>query len=845
MTGNQLLRAAKLFGEVTLAFRFPYVHMTIVSDSFNNLNEDEREYSAANSLHTTVGELRETARNLLFSLHWVTKAEFEAQQIPLTASRGSHWLTSVLNGSTPSAGTKLSPVPAIHFYGYKGGQARSTLLAMLSVALAEDGWKVLVVDSDIEAPSLDVIYARTARVLSSTLLGIAQDLIEIQPERVRSAKSGQGSIDLIACRPRSTEFDIDAVAFALRTSLDPSILERAALKIGQLALREKYDVILVDHRAGLSTSTMPWQTSLAGPTVVCVRLDEQWRPAQSFIKGLLALYPQNPGVFISWKPDDENPETYRQRNVGQIEALLDLLADAISSKRDVTPDLFEISAMELEDHWLMWPYEQSFRLVRLPELEVLSALTLGSLRRLRSLLDLSRSLSSRGLTTEALSPSGAIDEGDLIQTDALRELRTHGSPISYILGRKGTGKTRLLRELSVAGIGEPLVVDANSSENRGIKSPSPELQLAAERFKNNPDNFWWCLLGAALQNKSTNTEILRDNLARQMASGKDPLEEVLGRVRSSPKRTFLLDGLETAFSARNIFGYIESLFRFLAIVDSDSRIADRIQFKLFLRSDLAERGYQNVEQQLAGRMMYLSWDTQTIFNFVLSRIGQMEWYRSSFPDLTRRIEGAKDQILKGALPTEDCEELLLLAFPDKIRRNNLATKTFLKTYFADTASDKPELSARDKLRYYPRIFDKFLRVIANPEPTDVGSFTEPQLEVGKISQALIFVAHEAASREYLNQLQSELVFLINLADEPAENSDRISSLLGAFAGLKTPFKLDDCISELRRKLPFEVDIRSAMEKMKSVGIFEDRPEYPDEWRVGRLFKSSLRMKYVR
>jgi hypothetical protein len=493
----------------------------------------------------------------------------------------------------------------------------------------------------------------------------------------------------------------------------------------------------------------------------------------------------------------------------------------------------------------MWPYEQSFRLLRLPESETLSAMTLESIRRLRSLLDLSRSLIRRGEQTAGLSPSGAIDEGDLIQTDALRELLTQSSPISYILGRKGTGKTRLLRELAVAGIGEPLVVDANSSESRGIKSPSPELQQASDRFRNDPDRFWWCLLAAALQESSTNTDTLRSSFTKQMASGTDPLQEVLNRVRSSPKRTFLLDGLETAFSARNIFGFIESLFRFLAIIDSDSRIIDRIQFKLFLRSDLAERGYQNVEQQLAGRMMYLSWDTQTIFNFVLSRIGQIEWYRSNFPDLTRQIGEARDQILKGALATEDCEELLLLAFPERIRRNNLATKTFLKTYFADTASDKPELSARDKLRYYPRIFDKFLRVIANPEPTDVGSFTEPQIENGKISQALIFVAHEAASREYLNQLQSELVFLINLADDPAENSDRISSLLGAFAGLKTPFKLDDCVAELQRKLRFQTDIRSAMEKMKSVGIFEDRPDYPDEWRVGRLFKSSLRMKYVR
>jgi hypothetical protein len=40
-------------------------------------------------------------------------------------------------------------------------------------------------------------------------------------------------------------------------------------------------------------------------------------------------------------------------------------------------------------------------------------------------------------------------------------------------------------------------------------------------------------------------------------------------------------------------------------------------------------------------------------------------------------------------------------------------------------------------------------------------------------------------------------------------------------------------------------VRNALEKMKDVGMFESRPDYPGEWRAGRLFKSSLRVKYVR
>ena len=39
------------------------------------------------------------------------------------------------------------------------------------------------------------------------------------------------------------------------------------------------------------------------------------------------------------------------------------------------------------------------------------------------------------------------------------------------------------------------------------------------------------------------------------------------------------------------------------------------------------------------------------------------------------------------------------------------------------------------------------------------------------------------------------------------------------------------------------EIRNAIERMKNVGMFEDRPDYSGQLRVGRLFKSSLRMKY--
>jgi DNA-binding IclR family transcriptional regulator len=40
-------------------------------------------------------------------------------------------------------------------------------------------------------------------------------------------------------------------------------------------------------------------------------------------------------------------------------------------------------------------------------------------------------------------------------------------------------------------------------------------------------------------------------------------------------------------------------------------------------------------------------------------------------------------------------------------------------------------------------------------------------------------------------------------------------------------------------------VRRCLDQMRTLGIFERTAELPNTWRTGRLFKSSLRMKYRR
>lgn len=125
-----------------------------------------------------------------------------------------------------------------------------------------------------------------------------------------------------------------------------------------------------------------------------------------------------------------------------------------------------------------------------------------------------------------------------------------------------------------------------------------------------------------------------------------------------------------------------------------------------------------------------------------------------------------------------------------------------------------------------------------------------QIEDGRVAQPLIIAAHDYASKEYLNQVAAELKNLVELSSDPKENDDLVGALIRSFTGLPTPFDFDKCLDKVlslvspNDKVSRE-SVREALQSMKKVGIFEDRPGYPGWWRVGRLFKTALKMKYVR
>ena len=444
----------------------------------------------------------------------------------------------------------------------------------------------------------------------------------------------------------------------------------------------------------------------------------------------------------------------------------------------------------------------------------------------------------------ALSLSGARDTGTFIHIPDVERLFVKGSPITYILGRKGTGKTRLLRELALRKMGVPVLVAADETNLSALRSESAEAQAwVASAVK--PNVFWWSLIRLALANTSNLPEAIATALAegKNPADFANPLEIKSYLLRSTEQKVFLIDGLETLVPAAEIKAFVAGLFAVMNMVQNDPALSSKLVIRAFMREDLSSDSVQNIEQQMEGRVLRLKWSAASILNFAVSRLLLLPWISKKFPDVVADIEQRATEIQRSALSEQDATELLLRIFPDRLRRNNLLTSTFLRLYFSDAGGDNTNMAT-----FYPRLYLYFLQKLDELAQKDL---TPLSGEDPRLNSSLLNRAYDQASTIFIEETKQELVHLLSLNDAGNEdiagnNQSNVAQFVAAFDGISTPFVLDKLVTLLKEKTQFtEQSIRESLQRMKNLRMFEERPGYPGSWRVGQLYKMGLRMKYAR
>lgn len=246
---------------------------------------------------------------------------------------GADWLRDV----TPTA----SPPLRLVFASIKGGVGRSTALCVVAAHLSSKGRRVLAIDMDIEAPGLGNMLLPGKTLPEFGLLdylveqGLGPINNEFYADMVGSSwlGGGHGRVDVVpAIGQRSLTYPANVLAKIARAYLDGggrnnlderlSFMDHMNALLDRLADPQRYDIILIDARAGMHETTATAVVGL-GAKVLFFGLDQPQTFAgyEMLFAHLATLLPANPDddwrnrlLFIQAKASENSAkrETFSQ-----------------------------------------------------------------------------------------------------------------------------------------------------------------------------------------------------------------------------------------------------------------------------------------------------------------------------------------------------------------------------------------------------------------------------------------------------------------------------------------------------------------------------------------------------
>ena len=186
----------------------------------------------------------------------------------------------------------------ITFYSYKGGTGRSMALANAAWLLALGGYRVLVIDWDVEAPGLHRYFRP---FLDDPELGNSEGLIDFMVEFADVASEqqdpplgwyipyanllryavpinydfpGDGVLDIIPAGRQNADYAGRVNSFGWRDFYE-KLSGWPVLDEARRRMREEYDYILIDSRTGVSDTAGVCTVQMPDALVVCWTLNLQ------------------------------------------------------------------------------------------------------------------------------------------------------------------------------------------------------------------------------------------------------------------------------------------------------------------------------------------------------------------------------------------------------------------------------------------------------------------------------------------------------------------------------------------------------------------------------------------
>lgn len=258
---------------------------------------------------------------------------------------GQDWLR-------PPADPIVGLPPIVVFASHKGGVGRSTALAVSSAALSRQGFNLLVVDLDLEAPGLGTMLLHESPRFGTLDYFVESAVEDVEDEFIdgligTSRLADRGLIHVAPAVGTQSESSPQNVlgkiarAYVERRCPDgktESFLDRTRNLIKRLCFRESYDAVFIDSRAGLNEGTAAAILGL-GAAILLFGVDTP----QTF-----AGYRYFLAHLERFRPETSNEKDWRYR-LRMVQAKAQARPTAQSNFRTSTFEMFSDTLYDLEE----------------------------------------------------------------------------------------------------------------------------------------------------------------------------------------------------------------------------------------------------------------------------------------------------------------------------------------------------------------------------------------------------------------------------------------------------------------------------------------------------------------
>jgi septum site-determining protein MinD len=158
----------------------------------------------------------------------------------------------------------------ISFHSFRGGTGKSNSTANVATLLAADGFRVGVIDADIQSPGIHVLFGLAGKNITASLNDYLWQRCELQDVvQDLTAKLGDNAKGALFLIPSSIK--PGEIAMVLREGYDP---QRLIDGLHRLIAELHLDVLIMDTHPGLNEETL-LSLVVAEVLVVVMRPDQQ------------------------------------------------------------------------------------------------------------------------------------------------------------------------------------------------------------------------------------------------------------------------------------------------------------------------------------------------------------------------------------------------------------------------------------------------------------------------------------------------------------------------------------------------------------------------------------------